>query len=99
MTNWNLSGIEERPGTVDEVVERLMLVLDEDDKVLVRDRSKDDLFALHFGLGLEIRNAFGLHGRNPTLIESCGCSDPDDASMVIIEALWRTLRQERQSDF
>lgn len=94
MTRWNLADIKELPRTVEESVERLMLVLDDDDKVLVRDRSKDDLFALHFGLGLEIRNAFGLHGRNADLIESCRCSDPDDASMVIIEGLWGALRLE-----
>jgi len=95
MTNWNLADIKELPRTVAGAVERLMLVLDEDDKALVMDRPEDDLFALHFGLGLEIRNAFGLHGLNLELIESCGCSDPDDASMVIIEGLWRVLRLER----
>jgi len=95
MAKWNSAVIEDLPSTVEEAVDRLMLVLDEYDKALIWDRPKDDLFALHFGLGLEIRNAFGLHGRNPMLLESCGCSDPDDASMVIIEGLWRVLRLER----
>ena len=53
---------------------------------------EDDLFNLHFGLGLAIRNAFGLHEPGSKLLASCGTSHPNDASWVIISALWRALQ-------
>jgi hypothetical protein len=44
------------------------------------------------GIGRFIRNLFGLHGENQALITSTGATNADDASMVIVEALWRRLR-------
>ncbi|MBE0435806.1 MAG: hypothetical protein IBX56_08390, partial [Methylomicrobium sp.] len=53
-----------------------------------------DLFNLHFGLGLAIRNAFRLHESGSKLLSSCGTSHPDDASGVIILNLWRKLQDD-----
>lgn len=54
---------------------------------------QDDLIRLHFSWGAKIRNEYGLwDGTNQKLLNSCGTSSPDDASGVIIEQLWRTLR-------
>jgi hypothetical protein len=47
---------------------------------------------LHFGLGVRIREDFGLWRGNRALLLSCGSLDPDDASMAIIRALWARLR-------
>jgi len=54
---------------------------------------KEELISLHFTLGLDIRNRDGLWSGNESLVLSaCGTPcHPDDASMRIIEALWRQL--------
>jgi hypothetical protein len=51
-----------------------------------------DLPSLHFGLGAWVRNELGLWQGNQALLEATGKSDPDDAALAIIEALWRRLR-------
>ena len=53
--------------------------------------AKEDLIKLHFSLGMAIRNAFDLHVPWSKLLASCGVVHPDDASGVIIRALWRRL--------
>jgi len=50
--------------------------------------AKDDLIFLHFSLGIQIRNAFGLNSGNTTLLNS-RC--PDDVSIEVIEVLWKRL--------
>jgi len=68
----------------------------------------DELPMLHFTLGQWIRNNFGLsHGENQKLLYSCAENSdtehiypeigmafihPDDASMIIIQALWKRLQ-------
>jgi hypothetical protein len=51
----------------------------------------DELIDLHFGLGMVIRNAFGLHEPGNKLLASCGVAHPDDASEVIIRELLAKL--------
>ena len=80
------------PETVDEAVERLMTVLDDEEKNEIRSMTEDDLIDLHFSLGMVIRNAFGLHVPWSKLLASCGVAHPDDASDVIISKLWRALQ-------
>ena len=46
----------------------------------------------HMGMGTWIRNQFGLWHGNQKLFEACG-GHPDSASMVIIDAAWRCLRE------
>ena len=50
--------------------------------------AKDDLVLLHFSLGKDIRNAFGLNGDNAVLL---GKHCADDVSGGVIEALWEKL--------
>jgi len=102
--NWSASFRHnfQRPETVDEAVDRLMLILDGEQKVALAVMREEDLVDLHFSLGLAIRNAFGLHVPGSKLLTSCnnaihpGASyntvDPDDASGVIIGELWRALQ-------
>lgn len=86
------------PQTVDEAVERILQGMSDADKQLLRSTPKDDLIQFHFGWGMGIRNNFGLWGGNASLMRSCAAASgqafmhPDDASMVIIEAVWRWLR-------
>lgn len=77
--------------TVDEAVKRLLLVLSDADKLAIAAMAEDDLYDLHFTLGLTIRNAW-LHKPESQLLASCGTSHPDDASSTIIGALWRALQ-------
>ncbi|CCE25761.1 conserved protein of unknown function (plasmid) [Methylotuvimicrobium alcaliphilum 20Z] len=79
------------PETVAEAVEMLLGLLSVEEKFEIAVMPKDKLFDLHFGLGLAIRNAFRLHEPGSKLLASCGTSHPNDASSVIISALWRAL--------
>ena len=84
------------PTTVQAAVEDIVSALPEEDKAALRKTEKEDLIRFHHGWGTGIRNDYGLWRGNRQLIESaCGepCH-PDDASMVIIEAVWSALRRE-----
>jgi hypothetical protein len=86
-----LAGVE-LPDSVEVAVDRLVMVLDQEEKAQIAGTSLDDLVAdYHFSLGLQIRNAFGLWGKNPALMASCGSLMADDASSVILTALWVRL--------
>jgi len=82
------------PETVDQVVGVLLGLLPDGDKAKIAAMSQDDLVALNLGLGMWIRNNLGLWSENRALLESARAQNPDDASVVIIEALWRRLREE-----
>ena len=98
MANW--------PRTVEEAVGEILVDLSERDKAAIRDRNKEALRDLHFTLGLHIRNRFGLNSGNLELMGSCARrlhpDDPvpgfafheDEASSVIVEALWTELRRQ-----
>ncbi|MDZ4152681.1 DUF6794 domain-containing protein [Methylicorpusculum sp.] len=50
----------------------------------------------HLNLGLAIRNAW-LYAPGNRLLQDCGVRHPDDASAVIIHALWKNLCHNRFS--
>jgi hypothetical protein len=81
------------PQTIDEAVGVLLVAITEESKIGIMRMPEVDLASLHFGLGTWIRNEFGLWQGNQALLEATGKGDPDDAALVIIEALWRRLRQ------
>lgn len=94
------------PQIVDEAVDRLVHELSDRDKETVRSTPKDELIKFHFGWGMGIRNGFGLWGGNEALLKSCAearygpgadatLMHPDDASGVVIEAVWRRLQAEK----
>ena len=94
-TNWPtfLQDNFKLPETVDEAVDRLMMVLDDEQKIALATLQEDDLINLHFSLGMAIRNAFGLHHVDSKLLASCNTAiHPDDVSGVIIKALWEQLK-------
>ena len=82
------------PETVDQAVGVLLGLLADGEKAKIAAMSQDDLVALHLGIGMWIRNNLGLWSENSALLESARTQNPDDASVVIIEALWRRLREE-----
>ena len=79
------------PETVAEAVDRLLLVLSEEQKAEIAAMQEDDLIDLHFTLGLAIRNAFGLHDSGSKLLADCGTPHPDDGAGVIIAVLRKKL--------
>lgn len=88
-------GPGEWPTTVQDVVNDLLRLMSEKDKEIVRTTKREDLIQFHLGWGMAIRNHYGLWRGNDALVrDACGkpCH-PDDASMIIIEAVWRELRK------
>ena len=86
------------PKTIHEAVERLITEMALKDKVVIANMAHDELFDLNSNLGAYIRNAFRLWSGNHELIESCRFvsknkhMNVDEASYVIIEAMWEKLR-------
>ena len=79
------------PLTVPNAIDMLLKDLEDDDLAVIRATAYDDLIEHHFGLGLMIRNRCHLHD-NPTLVEATGAGNADDASLYLLQALWRRLR-------
>ena len=79
------------PLTVPNAIDMLMKDLEDDDLAVIRATAYDDLIEHHFGLGLMIRNRCHLHD-NPALVEATGAGNADDASLYLLQALWRRLR-------
>jgi uncharacterized protein DUF6794 len=85
------------PETVAEAVDRLMLILDDEQKRVLAAIAEDELIDLHFSLGLAIRNAFGLHEPGSKLLADCGVLHPDDGAGIIVRELWSKLWRTLQS--
>jgi len=56
-------------------------------------RPEEQLIRFHHGWGTGIRNEFGLWKGNKELLADCHAEHPDDASMVIIQAVWERLQK------
>ncbi len=88
---------EARPTTVTEAVDRLMGELDLAMKAKIAKMPEDDLVALHFSVGMWIRNNF-VYPRNDKLLESCREVSGDkylhwaQMHMVIVRELWKRLQ-------
>ena len=79
-----------KPVTVDEAVDWLLLYLEAEDIAAIAAQDEDELIDHHFDTCLLIRNAFSLWD-NPALLAATGADHPDEASLVILRALWRRL--------
>lgn len=82
--------------TVDEVVDILITRLSPEDLNYLKNSTQADRYWLHFGLGMGIRNSFGLWKGNEALLkDACGgqICHPDEASSVIIERLLKKVKQ------
>jgi hypothetical protein len=64
----------------------------------VRNTKREDLIQFHLSSwGMYIRKELGLSGQNAYLLRDLSPERPihaDDASMILIEAVWEKLRQE-----
>lgn len=86
--------MEAFPYTVDEAVERLLGALTEEQKKAIAGKPEP---TYPFSFGMWVRNTLGLWAGNKRLLESCGSATmhPDDASVVIMTALWQRLRNSK----
>lgn len=73
--------------------------LDDESRTIVKSTEYDDLIQFHHGWGTGIRNASGLWAGNDELNLSCARlrdrdskMHPDNVSMIIIEEVWKLLR-------
>jgi hypothetical protein len=82
----------EWPLTVDDAVTKILAQMSESDKAAVKTKKKSELIQYHMSWGMGIRNSFGLWGGNRSLLADCHAYHPDDASMVIMEAVWQKLQ-------
>jgi hypothetical protein len=86
------------PGTYAEAVRMAVATLSDEEAAGIRALSRQDLGLLHFGLGLTLKNRFGLWPSNQRLIASCAalggplCENPDAATALIIEGVWIVLQ-------
>ena len=78
--------------TLAEVVEDIIAAMGEDDRANVRSKTKDQLIELNFGWGQGIRNYYRLW-HNRLLLKAIGKEHPKDASLVVIEEVWKQLKQ------
>ena len=81
--------VDERPASIDEAVERLLVIVPKAVQEHVKNMKFDELIQAHHGLGRKIRNSFGLWQGN--------CPDgvhPDTYSGQITEAFWRRLQDD-----
>jgi hypothetical protein len=83
------------PTTIEGVVRDIISRLTAEERARIKTTSKQDLILFHHGWGTNIRNRYGLWQSNSKLVHAaCGkpCH-PDDASMIIIEAVWQALQK------
>jgi hypothetical protein len=93
--------MDQPPRTIDEAVERLREQLPADELAAFAALAEDDLASCHFGLGLRIRNDFGLWDKDSPLLHDCLVRHgrpghfihPDHASRMILYTIWARLRQ------
>jgi len=82
------------PRTIDEAVDLVLKQVPQSTRAEIALMSDDYLIWLHMDYGHFVRNAFGLCAGNRALMEATDRQTADDASWVIIEALWRRLKSE-----
>ena len=87
---------DEMPGTVVEAVSCLADTLPAESLDQLMALAEGDLINTHFGLGMHIRNHFGLWDRESRIMQDAkqrlNITHEDDVSAEIIRLLWEQLR-------
>jgi hypothetical protein len=81
------------PATLAEALDRLRQTLPPETTEKMRDGKEDDMAMYHKGLGMWMRNNWGLWANGPLYqhLTILGLSHPDDMSAVILTSFWRQL--------
>jgi hypothetical protein len=88
--------VADKPKTVAEAVQVLKTKwLQPKDRDWILRNTKDEVRSrLYMGFGTGVRNQFGLWGDNQPLHDSCGTKDPEGCSVVILNRLWESVRED-----
>lgn len=76
-----------------EALEVLDIILDDENKNVLREMKEEDLIMLHHGFGTGLRNGFGLWNPESQIAKDYGGGHPDDISMKLIEDYWGKLQK------
>ncbi len=94
------------PKTINEGVELMIDTMSDVDKRDLMNAKKEELSRFHYTLGMLICGWFGLYNGNKVLLEACANTrkneierlvfqnDPEEAAMIIVEAIWNRLRAD-----
>jgi len=89
---------EELPKTVAKAVDYIIARMkpEEIDNFLRQAKRKSDVTMFHHGFGTWVIDELGLWSGNTDLLKATKRFHPDDASTVILEALWGKLTREKK---
>lgn len=94
-----LRDLPEPPATVEQAVSYLKRLIEPELLNRVRKAKQPDLIMFQYDVGATISQAFGLWDGNDALMKATRCRHPDEASMAILEALWKELRAAYTRNF
>ena len=84
------------PRDLDDCFARLEEILQPEDVEMMKSGTEDDMIQYHFGLGMWMRNNWGLWGdsRLARWFNAQGIQHPDDMSGIILDSFWRHLNEK-----
>lgn len=84
------------PKDLDDCFVQLKKLLKPEDIATMRSGTEDDMIQYHHGLGMWMRNNWGLWGgsRLAKWFNSKGIMHPDDMSGIILDSFWRHLNNK-----
>ena len=82
--------------TLTEVVEDIIENMTKAEKSGLINTAEEDLIQFHHGWGRDIRNRYNLW-QNSELVKATAENHPDDASGVIIKAVWKALQESNEA--
>jgi DNA topoisomerase IB len=85
------------PETVEKAVTLLLAAIDDETKERLAEAKQEQLWRFHWGLGIKIRDKFGLWSGNEKLVSNMGCDSAEEASRKIIRATWNVLHDEGET--
>ena len=92
---WRLTDAEWNRLILAEVVKDIIESMSETDKANFLNTAEEDLIQFHHDWGRDIRNRYNLW-QDTELVKATGTDYPDDASGVIIKAVWKALPRPPQ---
>jgi len=93
--NQEFLGPDNWPITIEGAVHDLLTHIPLSEKLKIKQTRKENTISLYFDMGTQIRNRYGLwRGNDKLILSACGSRcHPDDATMKIVEAVWRELQK------
>jgi len=82
------------PTTISGAVDSLLAQMPEQEKERIYAMSEDELLDTTYGFGTWVRDCLGLHNGNVALLRDTHAVNAEEASIVIIRALWGRLLEE-----